>query len=135
MKNSPIGIKSIFMVVLVLTFLIPMDVFAKSPFYITAKPGIYSPQSSDLDETGFNGEIAFGWRFNPYIATEFGIGYFNTEVEKTFVGATYVDREEFNIKRALCKYVNWDEKSKHQDNHKNNLYSNRGAFHRHFVLL
>jgi len=116
MKNSPIGIKSIFMVVLVLTFLIPMNVFAKSPFYITAKPGIYSPQSSDLDETGFNGEIAFGWRFNPYIATEFGIGYFNTEVEKTFVGATYVDREEFNIDvfpvtftvKAILPYKKWE---------------------------
>ena len=88
MKSSPIGIKSIFMVVLVLTFLIPINVFAETPFYITFKPGVYSPQSSDLDDTGFNGEIAFGYRFNPNIAGEFGIGYFNTEGEKTVVGAT-----------------------------------------------
>jgi hypothetical protein len=52
MKNSSIGIKSIFMAVLVLTFLIPINVFAKSPFYIAFKPGIYSPQSSDLDDIG-----------------------------------------------------------------------------------
>ncbi len=118
MKSSPIGIKSVFMVVLVLTFLIPIKVFAKSPFYITAKPGIYSPQSSDLDDSdiGFNGEIAFGWRFNPYFAGEFGIGYFNTEVEKTFVGATYVDREEFDIDvfpvtltlKAILPYKKWE---------------------------
>ena len=104
------------MVVLVLTFLIPINVFAKSPFYITFKPGIYSPQSSDLDDTGFNGEIAFGYRFNPYIAGEFGIGYFYTEGEKTVVGATYVDRENFDIDvypvtltlKAILPYKKWE---------------------------
>jgi hypothetical protein len=110
--------ESIFMVLLVLTFLIPINVFAKSPFYITAKPGIYSPQSSDLHDSdiGFNGEIAFGWRSNPYIATEFGIGYFNTKVEKTFVGATYVDREGFDIGvfpvtstlKVILPYKRWE---------------------------
>ena len=117
MKSSSIGIKkSIFMAVLVLTFLIPINVFAKSPFYIALKPGIYSPQSSDLDVTGFNGEIAFGYRFNPYIAAEFGIGYFYTEGEKTVVGATYVDRENFDIDvypvtltlKAILPYKKWE---------------------------
>ena len=116
MKSPPIGIKSIFMVVLVLTFLIPINVFAKSPFYISFKPGIYSPQSSDLDETGFNGEIAFGYRFNPYIAAEFGIGYFYTEAEKKVVGPTYVDRENFDIDvypvtltlKAILPYKKWE---------------------------
>jgi hypothetical protein len=116
MKSFPIGIKIIFMVVLVLTFLIPMNVFARSPFYIAFKPGIYFPQSSDLDDTGFNGEIAFGYRFNPNMAAEFGIGYFNTEAEKTLVGATYVDREEFDIDvfpvtftfKAIVPYKKWE---------------------------
>ena len=104
------------MVVLVLTFLIPINVFAKSPFYITFKPGIYSPQSSDLDDTGFNGEIAFGYQFNRYIAAEFGIGYFYTEAEKKVVGPTYVDRENFDIDvypvtltlKAILPYKKWE---------------------------
>jgi hypothetical protein len=101
---------------LVLTFLVPINVFAQTPFYIVIKPGIYSPQSSDLDVTGFNGEIAFGYRFNPYIAAEFGIGYFYTEGEKTVVGATYVDRENFDIDvypvtltlKAILPYKKWE---------------------------
>ncbi len=118
MKSPPIGIKSIFMVVLVLTFLIPINGFAKSPFYIAFKPGIYSPQASDLDgfDNGFSGEIALGWRFNPNIAAEFGIGYFNTEGEKTVVGTTYVYREEFDIDvfpvtftlKAILPYKKWE---------------------------
>ena len=117
MKSSSVGIKSIFMVVLVLTFLIPINVFAKSPFYIDFKPGIYSPQSNDLDsfDTGFNGEIAFGYRFNPNIAAEFGIGYFNTHEERTFVGGTYVG-EELDIDvypvtftfKAILPYKKWE---------------------------
>jgi outer membrane protein W len=117
MKSSPIGIKRILMVVLVLTFLIPINAFARSPFYIAFKPGIYSPQSSDLDgfDTGFNGEIAFGFRFNPNLAAEFGIGYFNTEGEETVGGATYVGREfdidvlpvTFTLK-AILPYKKWE---------------------------
>jgi len=112
------GIKSIFMVVLVLIFLIPINVFAQSPFYIALKPGIYSPQSSDLDgfDTGFNGEFSFGFRFNPNIAAEFGIGYFNTEGEKTVARATYVDLKNFDIDvwdftftlKAILPYKKWE---------------------------
>jgi opacity protein-like surface antigen len=118
MKNSSIGIKSIFMVVLVLTFLIPINIFAQSPFYIAFKPGIYSPQSSDLDgfDTGFSGEFVFGFRFHPNIAAELGIGYFNTEGEKTVVGATYVGRKNFDIDvwpftftlKAILPYKKWE---------------------------
>ena len=80
MKRSTVGIKSFLGFVLLLTFLIPVNVFAQTPFYITLKPGVYSPQSSDLEgaDTGFNGEIAFGCRFNPNIAAEFATGYFTT---------------------------------------------------------
>jgi opacity protein-like surface antigen len=108
----------IFIIILMLPFLIPMNVFAQSPFYISFKPGIYSPQSSDLDhfDTGFNGELAFGFRFNPYIAAEFGIGYFNTEGEVTVVGPTYVIQEELDIDvvpvtftlKAILPYKKWE---------------------------
>ena len=116
MKNSPIGMKSIFVVVLVLTFLIPINVFAELPFYVALKPGIYSPQSSDLDSSGFNGEIAFGYRFNPNIAAEFGIGYFYTEGEATAVGRTFVVQEKFDINvvpltltlKAILPYKKWE---------------------------
>ena len=104
MKSSPIGIKIIFMVVLLLTFLIPINVFAKSPFYIGFKPGIYSPQSSDVDGTGFNGEIMLGYRFNPNIAAEFGIGYFNTEAEEFDIDVYPVT---FTFK-AIVPYKKWE---------------------------
>ena len=117
MKCSTIGIKSFFRVVLALTFLIPINVFAEPPFYIAFKPGIYSPQSSDLEgsDTGFNGEIALGYRFNPNIAAEFGIGYFNTEGEVTVAGAT-MGSEKFDINvfpltftlKGILPYKRWE---------------------------
>ena len=104
MKSSAAGIKSLLGLVLVLTFLIPINVFAETPFYITLKPGVYSPQSSDLEGigTGFNGEIAFGYRFNPNIAAEFGIGYFTTE---------YFDINVFPLTltlKAILPYKRWE---------------------------
>ena len=118
MKSSPIGKKRILAVVLVFAFLIPMDVFAQSLFYIAFKPGIYSPQSSDLGgfDTGFNGDFVFGFRFNPNIAAELGIGYFNTEGEKTVTGATYGGRKNFDIDvwsftftlKAILPYKKWE---------------------------
>jgi len=103
-------------VVLVLTFLIPINVFAESPFYAAIKLGVYSPQSSDLDSAGFNGEFAFGYRFNRNIAAEFGIGYFNTEGKATAASATYTVREEFDINvvpltltlKAIFPYKRWE---------------------------
>ena len=49
--------------------------------YIAVKPGMYSPQSSDLNgfNTGFNGEIVAGYRCNPNVAVEMGLGYFHTD--------------------------------------------------------
>jgi len=51
--------------------------------YFAVKAGMFSPQSSDLDDfdVGFNGEIAYGRYFNQNFATELGIGYFKTEGE------------------------------------------------------
>jgi hypothetical protein len=113
MKSSPIGIKTILMVILVLTFLIPINVFAKSPLYISFKPGVYFPQSNDLEsfDTGFSGDIAFGFRFSPYIAAEFGVGYFNTEGEVTYMGREEFDLDVFPITltlKAILPYKKWE---------------------------
>jgi len=118
MKNSFIGIKSIFMVVLGLIFLIPISLFAQTPFYIAFKPGIYSPQSSDLKgfDSGFNGDFVFGYRFNPNIAGEIGIGYFNTEGEKTIAGTNYGVRKNFDLNvwsftftlKPILPYKKWE---------------------------
>lgn len=81
MKTS----KVIFIGFMLAIFLIPINAFAQDPFYIAFKPGIYVPRSSDLDgfDTGFNGEISFGYRLNPNVAAELGIGYFHTQGERS----------------------------------------------------
>jgi opacity protein-like surface antigen len=118
MKRFPISVKGMLMVALTLAFLTPINALAKSPFYFSFKPGIYSPQSGDLDgfDTGFSGEIALGYHFNRNIAVEFGIGYFNTEGNATVVGATYVAQKEFDIEvvpvtftlKAILPYKKWE---------------------------
>jgi hypothetical protein len=115
MKSLPIGIKSILMVVLGFTFLLPMSAFAESPFYITFKPGTYFPESSNLD-VGFNGEFALGYRFHPNIAAELGFGYFNTSKDVRGVGATRTIEEEcyydifpFTLTvKAILPYKRWE---------------------------
>ena len=64
----------------VLFLLIAVPVFAAPPNYVALKLGGYFPQHSDMDEfdTGFNGEIALGHYFNPNVAVEFSVGYFET---------------------------------------------------------
>lgn len=56
------------------------------PSYFTLKGGIYSPQSNDLEEfdTGFNGELSFGYYFHRNFALEIGVGYFQTQA--SFIG-------------------------------------------------
>ena len=115
MKSLPIGIKSILMAVLGVTFLLPISAFAEPPFYFTFKPGIYSPEASGLD-VGFNGELALGYRFNPNIAAEFGFGYFNTSKDVRGVGATrtieeecYYDIYPFTLTlKAIVPYKRWE---------------------------
>jgi len=73
----------VFPMVLVLTILVPLCASAQNEKgYLTAKPGLYSPQASDRKDfdTGFNGEIALGYQPNPNFAAEMGLGYFNTKV-------------------------------------------------------
>jgi hypothetical protein len=118
MKNSSIGIKSIFMVVLVLTFFLPINLFAQSPLYFALKPGAYFPQSSDLNgfDTGFNGEFAFGFRFNPNFAAELGFGFFYTEGQKTVVRGTSVAQQHYDLDvwpftltlKAILPYKKWE---------------------------
>jgi hypothetical protein len=112
MKRSPVGIKSMLGVALVLGCLMPMDVIAQTPFYVNFKAGVYSPQSSGLDgyDTGFNGEIALGFRFSPNFAGEFGIGYFNTQGRRGYY------EEDFDIDvvpltltlKAILPYKRWE---------------------------
>ena len=118
MKSPPFGIKVLVMVALALTLLVPLDLSAQTPFYLTFKPGVYSPESSDLDgyDSGFNGELAFGWRFHPNLAAEFGLGYFNTRGEETARGPTFTIREDFDIDvipitltlKAILPYKKWE---------------------------
>ncbi len=95
---------------------------AQASNYITLKPGIYSPQTSDLDHfnTGFNGEIAFGHQYNRNFAAEIGIGYFNSEgshQEAGQVGGTsYALREKATIDvvpitlslKGIIPFDKWD---------------------------
>jgi outer membrane protein W len=120
MKN---GVKSIFMVALVLFLLVPINAFARdvSP-YIAVKPGIYSPQSSDLEDfdTGFSGEIVLGARANSNFAAEFGFGYFETEDEETFAGvvdgSTFTERDKADVGvfpitftlKGIIPYQKWE---------------------------
>jgi opacity protein-like surface antigen len=110
LKSSPIGIKSVFMAVMVLPVLIPIHVFAENPFYIALKPGFYSPQSSDLHDidTRFSGEMALGYRFHPNLAAEVGVGYLYSEGELTVVEADYhVYPVTFTLK-AIFPYKKWE---------------------------
>ncbi len=62
-------------------YCLPSFAGAAGDNYVTLKPGIYMPESSGLRhfDAGFNGEIAFGHRFNRNLALELGIGRFTTD--------------------------------------------------------
>jgi len=115
MKCFPVGTKSLLGVVLVLTVLVPISALAESPFYISFKPGVYSPESSSLD-VGLTGEVAFGYRFNPNIAAEFGLGYFNTAKDVRGVRGTRAVEEDcyYDIipltltLKAIVPYKKWE---------------------------
>lgn len=69
--------------------------------YVVGKLGVYIPTSNDLSgyDTGFNGEFAFGHYFNPYLAVELGVGYFQTEGDVTVVypGASFPGHEKIEV--------------------------------------
>ena len=78
-----------FSVTLIFSSAVPA-IGAEKPFYFTAKAGIYSPGSNDLDtgvegldfDTEFTGGIAMGYYFSPNLALEFGIDYFKPEASR-----------------------------------------------------
>ncbi len=68
--------------------------------YVVGKLGVYIPTNDLSDhDTGFNGEFAFGHYFNPYLAVEIGVGYFQTEGDVTVVypGAKYHGDEKIEV--------------------------------------
>jgi len=83
-------------------YMIPSQAAAADSNYIVVKPVIYTLQTKSLKHynTGFNGEIAFGHQFNPYVAVEAGLGYFNSEAtfrdSDRISGITYPFRENNN---------------------------------------
>ena len=79
----------VFSMVFVLIVLVPLCVSAQNnKFYLTAKPGIYSPQTNYLEgfDAGFNGEIGFGYQPNKNFAAEMGLGYFATKGKESYAG-------------------------------------------------
>jgi len=80
MKHTALTISAL---IISAIFFLPLSAMGQdTPYYFVIKAGVYSP-SDDLDDddfdTGFNGEIALGYYFNPNFAMEGGIGYFQTE--------------------------------------------------------
>lgn len=76
-----------FLVTLCVTVWMPSVLEAvEKPNYVVVKGGMYSP-TDDLDdagfETGFNGEIAYGYRFFRSLALEAGIGYFTSDASES----------------------------------------------------
>jgi len=62
------------------------DAPASTPYYVTTKVGMYSPQSDDMDELGFNNglatEIQVGRRFNQNFAAELGVGWLASSTDE-----------------------------------------------------
>ena len=73
--------------------------YGKKLNYLTLKVGIYEPETDDLDEfdTGFNGEISIGHYFNPNLAIEFGVGYFETDANEVIRAYGYTFPIDFDI--------------------------------------
>lgn len=79
--------------------------------YVVGKLGFYTPNSSDLDgfDTGFNGEVAIGHYFNPNVALEFGVGYFQTSGDvivtnfETFFGNEDIDVTPLTLSLRLIQ--------------------------------
>ena len=73
----------------VFLMLIAVPTFAAPPNYGAVKLGGYFPQNNDMDEfdTGLNVEVALGHYFNPNVAVEFSVGYFETSASDVGIDA------------------------------------------------
>jgi len=60
--------------------------------YMSLKPGMYSPQSSDLKnfDKGFNWELSFGHQYNSHFAAEMAVGTFMTKANAQIIGQEIV---------------------------------------------
>lgn len=59
------------------------------PFgYLQLRGGAYMPGTSDLEafDKGLAADASFGYRFSPYVAMEFGVGYFQTSASASAQG-------------------------------------------------
>lgn len=69
--------------------------------YFVGKLGFYTPNSNDLDgyDTGFSSEFAFGHYFNPFVALEFGVGYFQTSGDVVVVAGpnAFLTNEDIGV--------------------------------------
>jgi len=90
-----------FLTLLVANPAIADPVVVPSYNYVVAKLGAYFPNSNDLNgySTGFSGEFAFGHYFNPYIAIELGVGYFETSGDVNVVTphSQYISNEKLEV--------------------------------------
>lgn len=72
-------------IVFVLSYAV--SVYAEGSGYVALKGGIFDPNDEDDGlkdfETGYNAEIAFGYRMNPNVAFEFGIGKYSSDFEES----------------------------------------------------
>jgi opacity protein-like surface antigen len=68
--------------------------------YFVGKLGSYSPESDDLNgyDTGITAEIGWGHYFSPFMALEFGVGYFQTEGNVIVIDSgSYYGNEEIEV--------------------------------------
>lgn len=90
------------LIIILLSFLPLSAVGQEYPNYFAIKGGIYSP-SDDLDDlgqdSGFNGEVAYGYYLPPNLALELGLGYFESDdvsvVPVTLTGQAISKSEPF----------------------------------------
>lgn len=103
MKAKHLILGSLMLTILIPQYVSALDWVPDRYAYITLKPGIYSPQTNDLKgfDTGFNGEIAFGFQPIKYFAVELGVGYFNTDGSESFSGTVdgfnVAERDKFDL--------------------------------------
>lgn len=69
-------------VCLIAVLFIAIPVLAQDNSYLLFKGGIYEPNSDDDFDTGFTGEIAYGYHFSRALAIELGLGYLETENDR-----------------------------------------------------
>jgi len=88
-RSTLIAVKlSVVVILIPMVFImvfIPWEASAQ-PFYVTLKPGVYSPKTSDHDDldVGAYGEVAVGWRFHRNFAAEMGFAGFFTDGKDHF---------------------------------------------------